>query len=65
MDMTGVRWRKSSRSGNGGNTCVEVARIPGSIAARDSTNPDGGMLTFTPDAFGAFLTAIKQSRHDL
>ncbi|MEV5754089.1 DUF397 domain-containing protein [Actinoallomurus sp. NPDC052308] len=25
MDLTGATWRKSSHSGNGGDTCVEVA----------------------------------------
>jgi Domain of unknown function (DUF397) len=27
MDLTSTTWRKSSHSGNGGDTCVEVARI--------------------------------------
>ncbi|MCO6007547.1 DUF397 domain-containing protein [Actinoallomurus purpureus] len=27
MNLTSATWRKSSHSGNGGDTCVEVARI--------------------------------------
>jgi Domain of unknown function (DUF397) len=30
MDLTGARWRTSTYSSNGGNTCVEVATdLPG------------------------------------
>ncbi|WP_433182268.1 DUF397 domain-containing protein [Actinoallomurus sp. CA-150999] len=32
MNVTGFVWRKSSRSGNGGDTCVEVSRIDGDQA---------------------------------
>jgi hypothetical protein len=37
MDLTGVRWRKASLSGNNGGNCVEVATsLPGAVAIRDS-----------------------------
>ena len=63
--MGDMKWRKSSRSGNGGATCVEVARIPDSIATRDSKNTGGGMLTFTPDVFGAFLAEVKAGKYQI
>ncbi|WP_037906522.1 DUF397 domain-containing protein [Actinacidiphila yeochonensis] len=50
-------WRKSSYSGGNGN-CVEVAVLDGVVAMRDSKNPDGPTLQFTPAAFAAFLTAV-------
>ncbi|HMH94433.1 MAG TPA: DUF397 domain-containing protein, partial [Streptosporangiaceae bacterium] len=43
------RWRKSSHSSGGGANCVEVAdNMQGVIAVRDSKDPDGLELAFTP-----------------
>ena len=57
MDLTGVVWRKSSRSGNGGNgNCVEVAVAGPGVAVRDSKNPHGGVLTLPAKAWTAFVT---------
>ncbi|WP_432902210.1 DUF397 domain-containing protein [Micromonospora matsumotoense] len=63
MELNDARWRKSTRSsGNGGN-CVEVAaNLPGVIAVRDSKDPDGPTLTFTPAAWHTFLTRITDRR---
>ncbi|MEU8371763.1 DUF397 domain-containing protein [Micromonospora sp. NPDC048894] len=63
MELNHARWRKSTRSsGNGGN-CVEVAdNLPGVIAVRDSKDPDGPTLTFTPAAWHTFLTRITDRR---
>lgn len=64
--MEQLTWRKSSRSGNGGDTCVEAARTPaGTIATRDSTRPDAPWLRFSPDAWRAFLADVKRGRFDL
>jgi hypothetical protein len=57
-DLSGAVWRKSSYSGNGGN-CVEVAtNLPGVIAVRDSKNPGGPALVFTPDEWTAFVAGV-------
>jgi len=62
MDLTGAQWRKSSYSGNGGATCVEVARnLPGIVAVRDSKDRAGPALTFTPAAWTAFTAAVKDA----
>ncbi|MEV0155382.1 DUF397 domain-containing protein [Micromonospora sp. NPDC050686] len=59
MDLTGARWRKSTRSGNNGGDCVEVAdNLPGTVAVRDSKDPAGPVLTFRPAAWRAFLTEL-------
>jgi hypothetical protein len=66
MDLTGAIWRKASfSSGNGGN-CVEVARnLPGVVAVRDSKDPAGPALTFTPDQWRAFLGGARTGRFKL
>lgn len=47
-------WRKSSHSGSDGGDCVEVAAHPGAVHVRDSKDPSGPALTFSPDAWTAF-----------
>jgi hypothetical protein len=66
MEVTGAVWRKSSRSAGNGGDCVEVARnLPGAVAVRDSKDPDGPKLTFTPDEWAAFTAGIKTGEFDL
>ncbi|WBB81694.1 DUF397 domain-containing protein [Micromonospora sp. WMMD882] len=62
-DLTGAQWRKSTRSGDNGGNCVEVAdNLPGIVAVRDSKDPTGPALTFSRDAWAAF-TAVTARRH--
>lgn len=64
-DLAGVTWRKSSRSGANGGQCVEVAgKLPGIVALRDSKNPCGAVLAFTPDEWRAFLGGVKRGDLD-
>jgi hypothetical protein len=52
-------WRTSTYSGNGG-ACVEVARSgPELVAVRDSKDPDGPKLAFTPATWQAFTSFVK------
>jgi hypothetical protein len=62
MDLTRADWLKSSYSGANGGNCVEVAsNLPGLIAVRDSKDPHGPALTFTPPAWATLLHDIKAS----
>jgi hypothetical protein len=54
--LAGAQWRKSSYSGERGE-CVEVAPVSGYVAVRDSKDPEGPALTFSPAAFAAFVSA--------
>ena len=55
-----LAWVKSSFSGSQGGNCVEVAALPdGGRAVRDSKDPDGPMLVFTPSEWDAFIRDVK------
>lgn len=51
-------WRKSSYSGSNGGECVEVATAD-AVLVRDTADRNGPVLTFTPDAWRSFTTAIR------
>ncbi|GIJ26420.1 hypothetical protein Vqi01_15820 [Micromonospora qiuiae] len=59
-DLVGARWRKSTRSGDNNGNCVEVAdNLPGLVAVRDSKDPGGPALTFSPTAWTNFIRATR------
>ncbi|MGN9774260.1 DUF397 domain-containing protein [Micromonospora sp. H33] len=61
MELTGARWRKSTRSGNGGASCVEVAdNLPGVVLVRDSKDRSGPVLTFDPASWSDFVTTARR-----
>jgi hypothetical protein len=63
MAVITPHWRKSTRSGNGGDSCVEVAdNVPGVVLVRDSKDRSGPVLTFSPTAWRAFVGLAV--RHD-
>jgi hypothetical protein len=51
-------WRKSSYSGDNGGECVEVASAE-AVQVRDTTDHNGPVLTFTADAWQAFVATIR------
>jgi hypothetical protein len=51
-------WRKSTYSANGGQACVEVASADG-VIVRDTTNRDGGALSFTAQAWESFTASLR------
>ena len=66
MDISRVKWRKSSYSANNGGACVEVCTSdPGAVAVRDSKDPDGPRLAFSPEDWASFTASVKAGRFDL
>ncbi|MFC5816644.1 DUF397 domain-containing protein [Nonomuraea harbinensis] len=58
-------WRKSTRSGPDGGNCVEVAELSGGRrGVRDSKNPAGPALIFTPGEWAAFISGVKDGEFD-
>jgi hypothetical protein len=61
-----AHWRKSSFSGSNGGACVEVAQsLPSVVAVRDSKDPDGPRLAFTPSEWQEFAARVKAGQFDL
>ena len=64
VNLAQATWRKSSHSG-GAQDCVEIAgSLPGAVGVRDSKNPDGTALVFTPRAWRAFVAGVKNGEFD-
>jgi Domain of unknown function (DUF397) len=54
-------WRKSTYSDGNGGDCVEIASDD-DIMVRDTTDRHGPVLTFTADAWRAFMGERAASR---
>jgi Domain of unknown function (DUF397) len=56
-----LQWRKARRSNASGN-CVEMARLPhgGGFAIRNSRDPEGPALIFTPAEMTAFVAGVRE-----
>ncbi|WP_327111714.1 DUF397 domain-containing protein [Nocardia sp. NBC_01730] len=64
VDLSGAQWFKSTRSG-GAKECVEVAFLDEDmVGVRDSKNPTGPALVFTPDEWAAFTTGVVDGEFD-
>jgi hypothetical protein len=58
MNRQDLDWRKASYS-NGSGNCVEIADTARAVVVRDTTDRDGGTLTFTADAWQSFLGTLR------
>jgi hypothetical protein len=59
--LTSASWRKSTYSSGDSDNCIEVAdNLPDLIPVRDSKDPEGPALTFTPAAWSSFVTATAR-----
>jgi hypothetical protein len=53
-----MEWRKSSYSADGGQACIETASEAGDVMVRDTTNREGGTLSFPASAWERFIKAL-------
>ncbi|MEU8816101.1 DUF397 domain-containing protein, partial [Actinoplanes sp. NPDC048796] len=59
-----VTWQKSRRSNPSGN-CVEAAVLSnGDVAMRNSRDPEGPALIYTPAEIEAFLGGVRDGDFD-
>ena len=64
LSSAGLSWTKSSLSFSNSN-CVEVASLPnGGVGVRDSKDPSGPVLRFTPGEWRAFLGGARNGEFD-
>ncbi|MFF0458006.1 DUF397 domain-containing protein [Nocardia africana] len=63
-NLSAAKWFKSSRSHATGD-CVEVAHLAtGAVGVRDSKNPTGPALVFTPGEWDAFTTGLQDGKFE-
>lgn len=63
-DLGSVVWRKSSVSNPTGE-CVEFAVLDsGDVAVRNSRDPQGPALVYTPAEISAFVDGVKKGEFD-
>ena len=63
-DLGPVEWRKSTASNPSGN-CVEAAALAdGSVALRNSREPNGAALIYTRAEIAAFLVGVRNGEFD-
>lgn len=55
-------WRRSVRSQQANDQCVELAGLTPSVAVRDSKSPAAGHLVFGAQDWRRFVTEIKAGR---
>ncbi|WP_373864841.1 DUF397 domain-containing protein [Nocardia pseudovaccinii] len=64
VDPADAHWFKSRRS-EAGKDCVEVAFLDGGLVGmRDSKNPTGPALVFTPTEWHAFTAGVSDGEFD-
>jgi hypothetical protein len=57
-------WYKSSYSGNGGGSCVEVKMTGKSVHVRNTRDRNGPMLEFTHAEWDAFISGAHDGEFD-
>ncbi|MBW8482192.1 DUF397 domain-containing protein [Actinomadura parmotrematis] len=59
MDLSNAPWRKSTKSHDNGDACVELANATGVIGIRDTKNRAAGHVTVSRENARALIAAVK------
>ncbi|OLT30866.1 DUF397 domain-containing protein [Actinomadura sp. CNU-125] len=62
MDLNNAQWRRATKSLNNGGECVELAGFPGSVAVRDSKDPEGPVLLLPRAALREAVETASNTR---
>lgn len=60
MNGPGNVWLRSTKCVGG--ECVEVMRLDGTVAMRDSKRPEDGVLQFDSGAWSRFVEAVRDGQ---
>ncbi|WP_326646852.1 DUF397 domain-containing protein [Streptosporangium sp. NBC_01755] len=66
-ELAGVAWHISTKSENGGGSCVEAGPLAdgsGRVAVRHSHRPDGEVIVYTRAEWEAFVGGVKDGEFD-
>ncbi|HYZ09444.1 MAG TPA: DUF397 domain-containing protein [Pseudonocardiaceae bacterium] len=63
IDLSGAQWQRGSQAAGEGDH-LEIAFVEGHIAMRNSADPDGPVLLFTPAEWEAFVLGARDGEFD-
>jgi hypothetical protein len=66
-ELAHVRWHISTKSDNGGGSCVEAGPLAdgsGRVAVRHSHHPNGQVIVYTRTEWKAFIGGVKDGEFD-
>lgn len=61
-DLSGARWRKSSRSNGNGGACVEVGFVPAAETWRSSSRSSAGANNCVEVGFAPAAVAVRDTK---
>lgn len=63
IDLSGAQWQRGSQATGEGDH-LEIAFVQDHIAMRNSADPDGPVLIFTPAEWEAFVLGARDGEFD-
>ncbi|WP_308249886.1 DUF397 domain-containing protein [Sphaerisporangium fuscum] len=66
-ELPDIAWHISTKSENGGGSCVEAGPLAdgsGRVAVRHSHHPDGEVIVYTRAEWQAFIAGVKDGEFD-
>lgn len=64
LDLTDAQWLRGGESTDPDEGHLEIAFVEDHIAMRNSADPDGPVLIFTPAEWEAFVLGVRDGEFD-